>query len=329
MAVVLVMLIGWAIYLITTSRRTYEPGSDLVVAPNRKTYLNDDGLEGSRLTKYLWWAFAMLAISAVGLPVIWLREPFRQQGGGLDRGAAYFDDVAVERGRELFQAPPGEPPKPREAHFGCETCHGPEGTGGTAQFTLVDQAHPDEIPVQVIWAAPALNTAMLRYRPEEVREIIVYGRAGTPMPPWGIKGGGALNDQQINNLLAYLEHLALKPDKVKADNLAAYGVDGPKLFDAFCARCHTERASVSQKEGQPAPPPIGIPGGGAYGPSLAAGATLRQFPTVESQIEWVGKTAKLGAAYGARGVSSGRMPHFENMLTPEQIAAVVAYERSL
>jgi mono/diheme cytochrome c family protein len=30
-----------------------------------------------------------------------------------------------------------------------------------------------------------------------------------------------------------------------------------------------------------------------------------------------------------RGVSSGQMPHFGNMLTPEQIRAITDYERGL
>ena len=41
------------------------------------------------------------------------------------------------------------------------------------------------------------------------------------------------------------------------------------------------------------------------------------------------KTAAYGQLYGVRGVSEGVMPYFENMLTPEQIQAVVDYERTL
>jgi mono/diheme cytochrome c family protein len=33
--------------------------------------------------------------------------------------------------------------------------------------------------------------------------------------------------------------------------------------------------------------------------------------------------------YGTRGISSGRMPHFGNVLSKEQIQAIVDYERSL
>jgi mono/diheme cytochrome c family protein len=172
----------------------------------------------------------------------------------------------------------------------------------------------------VKWEAPALNTVMLRYRRDEVRNIIVYGRAGTPMPGWGVAGGGALNDQQIDDLLAYLEHIQLDPEEVKKKALEEYGLDGQKLFDGFCARCHTQGYSY----GEPGPR-----GGGAFGPAINNGSTLRQFPTNELHVEWVAKTAEFGEQYGVRGISKGVMPHFEEMLTPEQIQAIVDYERSL
>jgi mono/diheme cytochrome c family protein len=320
LAVVLVMMIGWVIYLLSAAKRTYEPGSEITNAPNRKPYYNDEGMEGKRLTRYLWWAFAMLAISAVGLPAYWVREPFRQTGAGLDRGTAWFEEEEVKRGEWYFENSPGDPPTPREPHYGCETCHGKAGIGGVAQYTLVDPVNPDALPKQVQWAAPALNTVMLRFRPEEVKQILVYGRAGTPMPPWGIEGGGALNDQQIEDLIAYLDHIKLDPKEVREANLKEFGTDGAKIFEAFCARCHTQGASY----GQPT-----VQGGGAYGPDLTGGATLRQFPTVEQHMTWITETAEFGEQYGQRGIASGRMPFFGNMLTEEQIKAVVDYERGL
>jgi mono/diheme cytochrome c family protein len=319
-AVVAILVVGWVVYLVSASRRTYVPGADLTAAPNRKPYFDDEGMEGKRLTKYLWWAFAMLAISAVGLPIYWVREPFRQQGAGFDRGTKYFDEEAVARGERYFQASPGNPPTPREPHYGCETCHGVKGVGGVASYTLTDPANPDAPPKQVQWAAPPLNTAMLRFRPEEVLFVLTYGRAGTPMPPWGVSGGGALNDQQLQDLIAYLESIKLDPKAVQREAVEKYGTDGAKLFDAFCARCHTQGHSY----GEPS-----VTGGGAYGPDLTGGATLRQFPTVKQQVEWVTETAVIGKQYGQRGISSGRMPHFGEMLTADQIEAVVAYERTL
>ncbi|MGQ0742905.1 MAG: c-type cytochrome [Acidimicrobiales bacterium] len=320
LGVAVAMMVGLAVYFFGTARRTYAPGAEMTEAPNRKPYFADDVLEGPRLTKYLWWAFATLTISAVGLPLYWLREPFRQQGPGFDRGVTYFDELEVHRGEQLFQNFPGNPPTPREPHFGCESCHGVEGIGGVAAYTIVDPADPDAPPRQVQWEAPALNTAMLRFRPEEVREILVYGRAGTPMPAWGLAGGGPMNDQQIDDLVAYLEHIKLSPKEAQAQAMERYGTDGEKLFEGYCARCHTQGYSY----GEP-----GLAGGGAFGPSLTGGATVRQFPTTESHVDWVAKTAAYGDLYGSRGVSEGVMPYFEESLTPEQIEAVVSYEREL
>jgi len=320
LAVVLVMLIGWFIYLLSAAKRTYEPGVELTTAPNRKPYYDDEAMEGKRLTKYLWWAFGTLAISAVALPVYWVREPFRQAGAGLDRGKEYFSEESIARGERYFQASPGDPPTPREPHYGCENCHGKKGVGGVAPYTLTDPANPDALPQQVAWTAPPLNTVMLRFRHDEVKFVLTYGRAGTPMPPWGISGGGALNDQQLEDLIAYLDSIKLDPKDVKEANLKEYGTDGQKLFDAFCARCHTQGASY----GQP-----GVQGGGAYGPDLTGGATLRQFPTVEQHVSWVTETAVIGKQYGQRGIASGRMPYFGDTLTTEQIAAIISYERAL
>lgn len=320
LAVVLVMTIGWFIYLLGAAKRTYEPGLELTTAPNRRPYFDDEGLEGRRLTKYLWIAFAVLAISAIGLPVYWVREPFRQKGGGLDRGTRYFDEESIARGERYFEASPGDPPTPREPHYGCENCHGKKGIGGVTSYTLTDPARPDAAPRQVQWTAPPLNTAMLRFRPEEVLFILTYGRAGTPMPPWGVSGGGALNDQQLQDLIAYLDSIKLDPKAVKAASLNEFGTDGAKLFEANCARCHTQGASY----GEPS-----IQGGGAYGPGLTGGATLRQFPTVAQQLTWVTETVEIGKQYGQRGISSGRMPHFGEMLTTDQIQAIVDYERTL
>ncbi len=318
--VVLLMTLGWVVYLISTARKTYEPGNELEVAPNRKQYYADDVMEGPRLTRYLWWSFVTMAILAVGLPAYWLREPFRQEGAGFDRGTQYFHDQAVKRGKELFETAPGDPPTPREPHFGCEACHGKEGVGGVASYSISDPLNPDAPVTQVQWAAPALNTVMLRFRPEEVRTIIVYGRPNTPMPPWGVEGGGPMNDQQVEDLIEYLKEIALPVDQVKADNLARFGLDGQQLFEGFCARCHTQGFSY----GEP-----GVPGGGAYGPSLAGGATLRQFPNIATHVEWVTDTAAFGKAYGTRGISKGAMPFFGNELTAEQIQAIVDYERGL
>jgi mono/diheme cytochrome c family protein len=184
---------------------------------------------------------------------------------------------------------------------------------------------------------PALNTVLLRYTSDTVLSIITFGRANTPMPAWGIDGGGPMNDQQLSDLVAYLQSIQLTPAQAKAEN-AQYGTDGEAIFNANCARCHTKGYSY----GAPSQS-----GGGAYGPNLRGGSEIRQFSNPADQAAFIAIGTEYGKPYGARGVgqmapanridpetpgvaaAGGGMPYFNQMLTPEQIQAVVAYERGL
>lgn len=104
--------------------------------------------------------------------------------------------------------------------------------------------------------------------------------------------------------------------------------DGELLFLTNCARCHTKGWSFVA----PDDPTIGLPapdGSGAFGPNLAGGATTRQFPDPADQSAFITQGSKKDQGYGLRGIGSGRMPGFANLLTPQQIDDIVAYERSL
>jgi mono/diheme cytochrome c family protein len=321
-AVAVLVVVGWAAYLVMHLRRPESPplGSEIELAPNRKPYLDDDQLETAKLDKSLKWALVALVVSAIGLPAYWLNEPSRQAGA--ERG---FDNRAARRGYIMFQPPESDVPAGNVGHFGCGRCHGSEGQGGSVDFALADPLDPSKPPRQVIWEAPPLNTAALRYSDDQLRSVLVYGRPNTPMPAWGVLGGGPMNDQQIDDLIAYMKQLAEELDEkqLKADAMKKYGTDGKALFDGYCARCHTKGWTYGEAE---------EPGGGGFGPSLVDGATLRQFPNIEDHIEFVTNSAPYGKAYGTRGVSgneSGGMPAFGRMLTEEQIRAIVEYERSL
>lgn len=321
---------GWVIYVLINARRQGADappvGAELELAPNRKRYFEDDELEGPRLERYLGWALVLLVVSAVGPIVYWLNEPSRQAGA-----IAEFDAKAVERGRQLFL--PTDSPE-HGAHFGCATCHGANGEGGvTPPYAITDYLGRTR---QVIWKAPPLDTVRLRHSAEEVRQIIVYGRKNTPMPAWGTEGGGPMNAQQVTDLVAYIESLTITGEEARerarreaieeAERLGRSGsdddlaVDGEALFNANCARCHTQGWSY----GEPT-----VPGGGAFGFNLTNGITLRQFPDLDSHIEFVTTGSDFEAPYGVRGVGTGRMPGFGTMLTEEQIRAIVEYERGL
>src|SRR5690606_39180432 len=192
-------------------------------------------------------------VLAVGLPLYWLNEPGRQDGA-----VEMYDNTFVKRGAALF-APTAE------GGYDCAGCHGAEGVGGLTNFTLTDENN--DFVAQVSWRAPALNTVFLRFSEDEVREILVYGRPGTPMPAWGAEGGGALTTQQIDELIAYLRTIQISPEEAQAqaedilrselglqdgerinyndpavgEALFNLGLKSGAAGGAFsCARCHTK-----------------------------------------------------------------------------------------
>ena len=89
-----------------------------------------------------------------------------------------------------------------------------------------------------------------------------------------------------------------------------------------CARCHTRGWSYFDPTQPEANPPMGIMGGGAYGPNLTNGDVNNQFPPPTGEAElfaWISEGVPANEAYGIRGISSGRMPHFGAVLTKTQI----------
>lgn len=361
--VVAVLLIGaFAVAVLVNMRKgRAEVGSELELAPNRKPYMDDDELETKRLDRTLLLGLVTLGVIAITLPLYWLAEPGRQTGA-----VANFESQFIARGKDIY--------------FNgaqCAGCHGSDGGGGVASYTITN-AQGDFVKT-VSWKAPALNTVLYRYTPEEVTFVLEYGRQNTPMPAWGSLGGGPLSDQQLSDVIEYLKSIQLPateasaavqkeidqvcaPDAAgnctKADPSApggnvpgappTYATLGQALFnlgyyDGFsggayaCARCHTQGWSYGD---------AGVAGGGAMGPNLTNGDELRQFPAEAAQVQFVSAYPPVGVAYGRRGISSGKMGSFgtnpnstdpttafmaadQVMLTQKQIAAVVAYERSL
>jgi len=325
-AVAVVLALGWLLYVIGNLRKARpERGAELELAPNRKPYYDDDELEGPRLSRALMWGVFMLVIIGIGLPLYALNEPTRQE-----EAATGFVEKFASWGAADFATT-------AEGGFNCAGCHGVGGTGGTAPYTFTDPRTGQVRTVQ--WRAPALNTVMLRFDEDEVRYILTYGRPFSPMSPWGLEGGGPMNSQQINNIIEYLKSIQLTPEEAQAQVADAFAEaranpanagrsDGELLFTldvaggAYnCARCHTGGWSYDDPEV--------AGGGGSMGPNLTGGVTIRQFPNEADHVDFVTEGSENGQRYGQQGQGSGRMPGFGQMLTPEQIQAIVEYERSL
>jgi cytochrome c553 len=258
-----------------------------------------------------------------------------------------FQDKFVSRGEEAYTE-----------GSQCENCHGPDGTGGQAPYTITDAEN--QFVAQVNWRAPALDTVLLRYSEEEVTFVINWGRPFSPMPGWGAAvNKGPLNEQQISDIIAYLESIQLSPEEAQrqaqialaeelgllepgesdddAIDAALAEIDyqdtetGRALFNLevaggayACARCHTRGWSIIPDSIEPADADLsdyrGFPdGSGALGPNLTGVLVPRQFASVEELALFVSTGSIEGEAYGKNGIGSGKMPGFGDNPNTEDV----------
>ena len=159
-------------------------------APNLTKYRTDDDLETKTLDRTLTVAVIIASLLTIMIPLYYLGEQDRQQGF-----VEEFDEVSVERGEHLYE------------EFGCGNCHGADGSGGAASYVEKRSG------INVTWAAPAINNVFYRYDDDEVRYWLIYGRANSPMPAWGLEGGGPMNDGQLDDLIEYMHHFQISQDE--------------------------------------------------------------------------------------------------------------------
>lgn len=344
-----IICVGWVIYgIFNVVAGRKEVGSEVELAANRKEYYDDETLEGSRLERVQFFGVVLLVLIVIGLPVVWILEPGRQDGAALGWNNRY-----ASWGSQLFAST-------ADGGFNCAGCHGGMGAvGGEAPFTVTDPLTGEITAVN--WKAPSLNTVYYRFDESEIEFILNYGRPFSPMSPWGLVGGGPMTTQQISNVLEYLKSIQLPRDNCGIGEVEAadwYGEElcesgtlpadlaadiqssidaavasgdaesvGEAIFNLefgagaySCARCHTQGWSY----GDP-----GQTGQGAYGWNLTGGATNSHFNNEEDMIAFLKNGSDFGVVYGNQGQGSGRMPGFGAVLTDEQIEAVVEYVRSL
>jgi mono/diheme cytochrome c family protein len=187
LAVVSAIFLFVALIIVIGSAREKARQAGPAAPPSRRPGPTDEALEGPLLERYQVAGVALTVFLAVLLPFLYLREPVRQ------RAAASKElTESVRLGKATFE------------EF-CQRCHGPEAEGGTVQRYVtpgVKGAKPTDVE------APNLREIHSRHPDEDVGavawEAIQKGRPPTPMPTWGLRYGGPMNDQQITDLVNYL-----------------------------------------------------------------------------------------------------------------------------
>lgn len=352
--IVLVFFIGFVVFFfLNLGSARKELGSELELAPNRKPYYDDETMEGPRLERMQLFAMLLLGVLTLGLPLYWIFEPARQ-AGAREQKVRQFENW----GAGLYATT-------AQGGFNCAGCHGASGGGGQADWTLTD---PKTGEVKVVqWLAPALNTATYRYSDEELTYILNYGRTYSPMSAWGTVGGGPMNFQQIETLIAYIRklqiprencapgetdaricpsgHLPTTGDAVVTREKISAAADAAaqKLVDAGKYATKDEALGEAlfgldldsgayscarcHTRGWSYGEP-GPAGQGAFGWNLTGGNTIQAFPNEADMITFVSNGSVNGQRYGTQAQGSGRMPGFGAMLTQEQIKAIVTYVRN-
>jgi mono/diheme cytochrome c family protein len=187
LAVVSAIFLFFALIIVVSSAREKARQAGPSAPPSRRPGPTDEALEGRLLENYQIAGVALTVFLAVLLPFLYLREPARQ------KSAANKElTESVRLGHATFE------------EF-CARCHGAQAQGGTVKRYVtpgVKNAKPTDVQ------APDLREIYSRHPDEDVGavawEAIQKGRPPTPMPTWGVRYGGPMNDQQITDLVNYL-----------------------------------------------------------------------------------------------------------------------------
>ena len=187
---ILLVTAGTALYL---RNRTRERGPDI---PNvMKPGPSDAALETPRLQKLQGWSVVLLAFFVIWIPYAWLREPSvnLQQTKDLKTQAILSGHLATQFYSEDNQL-----------GVGCVRCHGPALAGGVVQAGA-GYAYPPDL--QTVCAGPfATPPHSAIFSVDDIYQVIEEGR--NVMPSWSIRFEGALNDQQIGDLVNYLVYMS-------------------------------------------------------------------------------------------------------------------------
>jgi mono/diheme cytochrome c family protein len=192
------------------------------IAHNLQPGIDDQQLETRRLEKSQKVAIVGSAFLAISLPLYFLGEANRQEGF-----VEEFAHESIERGEHLVE------------EFACFSCHGPLGVGGSA--TYVEKRSG----ITVSWEAPPLDDVLYRYDTDELNFWITFGRGNTPMPPWGLAGGGPMNEQQVDDIVNYLGTIQITQQEAVDKTPAALVTQAARLENADQT---VETAILSQRQ---------------------------------------------------------------------------------
>jgi mono/diheme cytochrome c family protein len=165
---------------------------------------SDAALETPLLHRLQGWGVVLVAFFVVWFPIVWLVEPSRNLSQEEDLRA-----MSIARGAQAV-LPFSED---NQLGVGCVRCHGPELKGGIIPFTNPATGQPGfAYPKNLTTICAGNNdpTHAAIASVDDIYQVIEEGRPDSGMPSWSIRFAGALDDQQINDIVLYLIDMSSK-----------------------------------------------------------------------------------------------------------------------
>lgn len=211
----IIVAIGGAIFLAVAGAVLFVRGRRRPETPDIPQGMrpgpSDADLETPLLQKLQGWGVLLIVFLVIWVPATWLFEPSVNLGQeqALSEDAIHRGSLAVE----LFS-------EENQGGVGCVQCHGPELQGG--RILDPETQTPIITPnLTTVCGGPFTGHSFI-YGLKDIYTTIEQGR--NVMPSWGIRYEGALNDQQINDIVTYIvseqdeaqvpfeENVCLNPD---------------------------------------------------------------------------------------------------------------------
>ena len=173
------------------------PGPDIPSA--MRSAPSDEDLEVPVREKLYVWGLITVLIMAVWVPVLFLRENTTNKEDTQGLLA-----TSVERGH-LTTLPGNEE---NQIGFNCERCHGPGLHGGQNVYNGNVVVVPN---LQTVCGGAEFGHPLITDL-QDVITTIAQGRTGTDMPSWSVRYSGAMDDQQIQDLVNYVLSIQKVPE---------------------------------------------------------------------------------------------------------------------
>jgi mono/diheme cytochrome c family protein len=193
---VVVLVAGASISALRRPRRAAGPD----IPPAMRPGPSDPDLEKPLLEKLIAAGLVLVVILALWLPGVFLRENVTNADDTKALLAA-----SVERG--YLTTLPGT--EANQIGFNCQRCHGPGLHGGQNLF------NQNLVPVPnltTVCGGAKYGHGLIKSL-DDIINTISQGRTGTDMPSWSVRYAGAMDDQQINDLVNYILSIQKIPAK--------------------------------------------------------------------------------------------------------------------